>query len=161
MRLMKLLTEVQGHYSKEQLAQREEAKKELFNQTELATPPPEWLPMSAKTEWKRLVPLLKEDMPITEMDYSLLVAYVCAYARIKTAENDIRKNGTIQTTENSNGTKTRKANPAVAIQSQASKDLKSLATSLGITLEARQRLALNKAKEKAPEDPFMQLMANG
>ncbi|HBH6811238.1 TPA: P27 family phage terminase small subunit, partial [Enterococcus faecium] len=55
-----------------------------------------------------------------------------------------------------NGVK--KANPAVRVQSQAMSDLKKQATSLGMTLESRSKLALNKVKNDEPEDPFKELM---
>ncbi|HBH5872683.1 TPA: P27 family phage terminase small subunit, partial [Enterococcus faecium] len=50
------------------------------------------------------------------------------------------------------------ANPAVRVQSQAMSDLKKQATSLGMTLESRSKLALNKVKNDEPEDPFKELM---
>lgn len=157
---MTSLAELKGNYSNEELAQRKEAEKAMFEYADLTSEPPEWLPLGGKTEWERIVPLLKEDMPISELDYSLLTAYCCSFARIKTAENDIRKNGVVQTVILSNGVETRKPNPFVSIQSNAIKDMKSISTALGITLEARQRMAFNKAKQNEVVDPFKQLMGD-
>lgn len=152
---VKHLEDMRGNYSNEFKEQRKEAEVELFNYSELTTPPPDWLPMSSVTEWERMIPLLKADYPISEADYTMLVSYVVLYARIKTCENEIRKTGTFVTNEQ---TGAKRANPAVSVQSQAVRDLKSISTSLGLTLEARQRLAINKVKEKAPVDPFEKLM---
>ena len=153
---VKLLDEVNMHLSNEQKAQREDAKKELFNYQELSTiSPPDWMPESAKSEWNRLLPILKTDYPLSETDYSTLISYCLAFSRIKTAENEIRKYGTFITNER---TKQKKVNPAVAMQSKAIRDMKSCASALGMTLEARSRLALNKSKQKESVDPFQQLM---
>lgn len=153
---VKLMSDVKSHLSIEQKAQREDAKKELFTYQELtSTTPPDWLPASAKSEWERLLPIMQKDYPLTETDFGLLVSYCLAFSRIKTAEGEIRKYGTY-TTNKKTGIK--KVNPAVSVQSQAMKDLKSNATALGMTLEARSKLALNNNKQKEPVDPFQELM---
>ncbi|MFR4507781.1 MAG: phage terminase small subunit P27 family [Enterococcus avium] len=153
---VKLMSDVKSHLSIEQKAQREDAKKELFTYQELtSTTPPEWLPASAKSEWERLLPIMQKDFPLTETDFGLLVSYCLAFSRIKTAEGEIRKYGTY-TTNKKTGIK--KVNPAVSVQSQAMKDLKSNATALGMTLEARSKLALNNNKQKESIDPFQELM---
>lgn len=154
-RQVNLLEDVKSHLSNEEKAQRQDAKEELFKYEELATPPPEWFPSSAKTEWNRLIPVMKKDFPLTETDYGSLVSYCLSFARIKTAENEIRKYGTFITNEN---TGLKKANPAVNVQSKAIADMKSSASALGMTLEARSKLALNKAKTQEPIDPFKELI---
>lgn len=153
---VKLLEDVNMHLSIEQKAQREDAKKELFEHKELVSEPPAWLPQSAITEWQRLVPVLKKDFPLSETDFGMLVSYCLAFSRIKTAESEIRRSGTYLINEDT-GKKT--VNPAVRVQSQAMKDLKQAASSLGMTLEARSKLALNKAKEEV-KDPFEELMSD-
>ena len=153
---VKLMSDVKSHLSLEQKAQREDAKKELFTYQELtSTTPPDWLPASAKSEWERLLPILQKDYPLTETDFGLLVSYCLAFSRIKTAEGEIRKYGTYTTNKKTN---IKKVNPAVSVQSQAMKDLKSNATALGMTLEARSKLALNNNKQKESVDPFQELM---
>jgi len=154
-RQVKLLEESKSHISNEQKAQREDAKQELFNHKQLTTEAPEWLPQSARTEWERLVPVMKKDFPLSETDYGSLVSYCLAYSRIKTAENEIRKTGTFITSESSG---VKKANPAVNVQSKAMNDLKASANALGMTLEARSKLALNKAKTQEEKDPFKEMM---
>lgn len=153
---VKLLEDVKMHLSQEQQAQREDAKKELFTYQELTSiTPPSWLPDSAISEWERLLPVLKQDFPLSETDFGMLVSYCLAFSRIKTAEGEIRKYGTY--TKNSKGEKI--VNPAVRVQSQAMKDMKQAASSLGMTLEARSKLSLNKAKEETT-DPFEKLLSD-
>ncbi|MGQ5518784.1 phage terminase small subunit P27 family [Enterococcus gallinarum] len=151
---VKLLEDVNMHLSTEQKAQREDAKKELFEHQELVTEAPSWLPQSAISEWNRLIPVMKKDFPLSETDFGMLVSYCLAFSRIKTAEAEIRRNGTYLTDED---TGKKSVNPAVRVQSQAMKDLKQSASALGMTLEARSKLALNKAKQEVT-DPFEELL---
>ena len=155
---VKLFEGTKAHLSLEARSQREDAKEELFNHEELSTQPPDWLPQSAISEWDRLVPVMKKDFPLSETDYGLLISYCLAFSRIKTAEGEIRKTGTFITNEN---TGTKQANPAIRVQSQAMKDLKASASALGMTLEARSKLALNKAKNEKPVDEFEELLNDG
>lgn len=155
---VKLFEGTKAHLSLEERSQREDAKEELFNHEELSTQPPDWLPQSAISEWDRLVPVMKKDFPLSETDYGLLISYCLAFSRIKTAEGEIRKTGTFITNEK---TGTKQANPAIRVQSQAMKDLKAASTALGMTLEARSKLALNKAKNEKPSDPFEELLNDG
>lgn len=144
-----------GNYSNEFLEQRKDAEAGMFEYTRLTSEPPNWLSKSAKTAWKRIIPILEEDFPVSEADYSMLVAYALTFSRVQTCENDIRKNGHFITNEE---TGNRKPNPAVSMQSQAIRDLKSISNALGLTLEARQKLELQKAKQKDDDDPFKALM---
>ncbi|MFB5429863.1 phage terminase small subunit P27 family [Enterococcus casseliflavus] len=153
---VKLLEDVNMHLSNEQKAQREDAKKELFEHQELVTEAPSWLPQSAISEWNRLIPILKKDFPLSETDFGMLVSYCLAFSRIKTAEAEIRRSGTYLVNEE---TGKKAVNPAVRVQSQAMKDLKQSASALGMTLEARAKLALNKNKQEVT-DPFEELMAD-
>lgn len=153
---VKLLEDVNMHLSTEQRAQREDAKKELFEHQELVTEAPSWLPQSAISEWNRLIPVMKKDFPLSETDFGMLVSYCLAFSRIKTAEAEIRRSGTYLINEE---TGKKVVNPAVRVQSQAMKDLKQSASALGMTLEARAKLALNKNKQEVT-DPFKELMAD-
>lgn len=153
---VKLLEDVNMHLSTEQKAQREDAKKELFEHKELVSEPPAWLPQSAISEWERLVPIMKQDFPLSETDFGMLVSYCLAFSRIKTAEAEIRRSGTYLVNEE---TGKKAVNPAVRVQSQAMKDLKQSASALGMTLEARAKLALNKNKQEVT-DPFKELMVD-
>lgn len=149
-----LFGETKKNFTLEEKAQRKEAKQEMFKYESLQSEPPKWLPPSAKSEWERIVPFLKADYPLAETDYGMLITYCLAYSRIKTAENEIKKYGTFIT----GATGVKKANPAVRVQSKAMADMKSASNALGMTLESRAKLALNKAKTEVKADPFQELM---
>lgn len=152
---IKLLDENAAGRTLEDEAQREDAKKELFNYKPFSvTDPPSYFPQAAKDEWERLLPILKTDYPLSEVDYGNFVAYCLAYARIKQAEHEIKKYGNFRT--NKDGT--RSENPAVRTQSRAMGDLKAASTALGMTMLERQKMALNNAKAEPEADPFSELM---
>lgn len=150
-----LLKDDKQKSSNEDNAKRQDALKELFNYEDFSmTNPPAYFPQAAKAEWKRLLPILKKDFPMSETDYGNFVAYCLAFARIKQSEHEIKKYGTFQ--NNKDGSK--RENPAVRTQSRAMHDLKAASTALGMTMVERQKMALNKAKAEPEKDPFAELM---
>lgn len=150
-----LLSEKMPQGSQEDHAQREDAIQELFNYKEFSeVDPPSYFPSAAQKEWKRLLPILKNDFPMSETDYGNFCAYCLAYARMKQAEHEIKKYGTFRT--NKEGT--RSENPAVRTQSRAMSDLKAASTALGMTMVERQKMAINNAKAAPESDPFSELM---
>ena len=155
-RKVKALASMKKHLTNEERDQREDAEKVLFDYPTLESAPPDWLHDRALTEWRRVVPYLKENTPISELDRAMLASYCRAYATIQTCENDIRKNGLVQTNQK---TGVRKPNPYVALQSQAMKDLKALANDLGMSLSSRARMELNKQKDDKPEDTFEAMLS--
>lgn len=149
---IKLVEPTKAHISKAERLEREAMKDELFEYPELNTKPPMFLTGEALKEWNRVIPLLKNDVPISELDYSLIASYCVAVGTVIECQNDINKRGVIIAESG-------KSNPSVRMQSQAIKDMRMLANSLGMSLDSRMKLALNKAKEK-PVDPFESLLAN-
>ncbi|GFK22836.1 phage terminase small subunit P27 family [Tetragenococcus halophilus] len=150
-----LLKDDKQKTSNEVNAQRQDALEELFNYEDFSmTNPPAYFPQAAQDEWERLLPILKNDFPLSETDYGNLVAYCLAFARMKQAEHEIKKYGTFQ--KNKDGSK--RENPAVRTQSRAMHDLKAASTALGMTMVERQKMALNKAKAEPEKDPFAELM---
>lgn len=149
---IKLIEPTKAHISKAERLDREEMQKELFEYAELNTKSPKYLAGEALKEWKRIVPFIKKDIPVSELDYSLIASYCVAVGTVIDCQSDINKRGIILTDG--------KANPSVKMQSQAIKDMRMLANALAISLDGRMKLALNKAKEK-PVDPFESLIGNG
>lgn len=152
---MKMLANMSKNLTNEEIAERKDAEKALFNYSELQDEPPKWLHGSALTEWKRIVPLLKQDTPISSLDVGLIAAYCKSYQTAQTCETDIKKHGLVLTNPD---TGNKKKNPYYEIQSQAFKDMKMIAGELGLSLNSRQRLELNKAKAKEPVDEFEELL---
>uniref|UniRef100_UPI00403F75DC P27 family phage terminase small subunit n=1 Tax=Lentilactobacillus hilgardii TaxID=1588 RepID=UPI00403F75DC len=74
---------------------------------------------------------------------------------MQAAEADLKKHGIVQTGK----TGVRKKNPYVDVLSTATKDLKSLANDLGMSIGSRARMELDKAKTKeTPKDKFEEAM---
>ncbi|MFC6181499.1 phage terminase small subunit P27 family [Lactiplantibacillus daowaiensis] len=155
-RKIKQLSTLKKHLTNEERDQRKDAETALFDYPSLDLTPPDWLHDRALTEWKRVSPYLKANTPISELDRALLASYCRAYATIQTCESDIRKNGLVQTNQK---TGARKPNPYVALQSQATRDLKALANDLGMSLSSRARMELNKQKDETPEDTFEAMLS--
>lgn len=146
---LKLLEPTKGHISKAERLDRAAMRNELFEYPELNAQPPKFLKGEALKEWKRIVPLLQNDIPVSELDYALISSYCAAVGTIIECQNHINKNGVMLIGE--------KPNPMIRVQSQAMKDMRMFADSLGMSLDARMKLAFNKAKEK-PVDAFESLM---
>lgn len=147
---LKLVEQTKGHISKAQKIERENMRNELFDYPKICDEPPSFLVGEGLKEWDRIIPLLNENIPISELDSTLIASYCAAVGTIVECQLDINDRGTIVE---------EKANPSVRMQSQAIKDMRLLASSLGISLDSRMKIAFNKTKEK-PLDPFESLMSN-
>lgn len=137
-----------SHYTKEQREQRQSANERLFSYSEMSERPPAILKREALKEWKRIVATVKQDMPWSENDYQILVAYCLAVKTMYDAQQDLNKRGLIL----DDG----KSNPAVRVQSQAIKDMRSCAQSLAMTLDGRLKVELNKPTKEV--DPFKEVL---
>ncbi|MFD2869055.1 phage terminase small subunit P27 family [Kurthia populi] len=137
-----------SHYTKEEREQRQNANEKLFDYQEMSEKPPAILKREALKEWKRIVATVKQDMPWSENDYQILVAYCLAVKTMYDAQQDLNKRGLIL----DDG----KSNPAVRVQSQAIKDMRSCAQSLAMTLDGRLKVELNKPSKEL--DPFEVVM---
>ncbi|WP_195701191.1 phage terminase small subunit P27 family [Companilactobacillus futsaii] len=145
------LTGFKGAVTKETQAEKKQAEQQLFTYAELNSTPPTWLKGTAKSEWNRLVPLLKKDTPISELDRNTLVSYCNTSALIIDCQKEINAHGSF--------TESGKKSSYLITQQQAQRDLKGFATSLGLTLESRAKLEYGKAKNTTPDDGFKDLLA--
>ena len=145
------LTGFTGVVTKETQAEKVQAQKQLFTYSELNSNPPTWLKGTARSEWQRLVPLLKKDTPISELDRNTLVSYCNTSALIIDCQKKINAEGAFTD-------KGKKSNYLIT-QQQAQRDLNGFATSLGLTLESRAKLEYSKAKNNTPDDEFKELLS--
>lgn len=99
-RKIKLLDNMDKHLTNEEKAQREDLQQALFEYPRLNAKAPDWLTGRALTEWNRIVPLLRKETPISELDRSLLASYCRLYAAVQTCSDDIKKHGLVITTDN-------------------------------------------------------------
>ena len=97
--------------------------------------PPEWFDEEQRKHWRYYFRVLKAMNVITEADHAMLVAFVCAVARLREAERLIDRDGL--TVDGQFGPKT---NPATTIAAECAKQIKALGGELGLSPTARPRI---------------------
>lgn len=137
----KLNATKQGHRTKEEL-EASELKENGLNQFDKLSvdSTPTDLTEQAQKEWQRIVPLLQE-LPIAELDYTLIKKY-CELVDINNnAYNQIQIVGTFDT-------ETNKKTGAFAVYMESLKELRSICGSLGLTIDSRMRIVVPVENEK-------------
>lgn len=152
---LKSITQMRGVMSKKKLADRREMEETLFTYQELVDQPPAWLDDYAVTEWQRIVPLLKKDIPVSELDAALIASHCQAYSDIQKAAELIQEQGMMVETTDSV-----KANPAVKMKLDATNQMIRIDDLLGLSVYSRAKLAVKNETKKKPYDPFADLMSS-
>lgn len=152
---LKSITQMRGVMSKKKLADRRAMEESLFTYQELVDQPPAWLDEYAVTEWQRIVPLLKKDIPVSELDAALIASHCQAYSDIQKAAELIQKQGMMVETTDSV-----KANPAVKMKLDATNQMIRIDDLLGLSVYSRAKLAVKNETKKKPDDPFADLMSS-
>ena len=106
--------------------------------------PPAWLDDTAKTEWRRIAPMLARNGLLTEMDLDALTAYCHAWCVWKDANQKIRQFGMVIKAQNGFPM----ASPYLPIANKAMVTMKGLMTEFGMTPSARSRVAVSPPKPK-------------
>ncbi|KRN25243.1 MAG: phage terminase small subunit P27 family [Lactobacillus sp.] len=151
---LKSITQMRGTMSKKKLADRRDMEESLFTYQELVEQPPAWLDDYAVTEWQRIVPLLKKDIPVSELDAALIASHCQAYSDIQKAAELVKEQGmTVETTDSV------KANPAVKMKLDATNQMIRIDDLLGLSVYSRAKLAVKSETKKKPDDPFAELIA--
>ena len=151
---LKSITQMRGTMSKKKLADRRDMEETLFTYQELVEQPPAWLDDYAVTEWQRIVPLLKKDIPVSELDAALIASHCQAYSDIQKAAELIQEQGMMVETTDSV-----KANPAVKMKLDATNQMIRIDDLLGLSVYSRAKLAVKNETKKKPDDPFAELIA--
>ena len=152
---LKSITQMRGAMSKKKLADRRDMEESLFTYQELVDQPPKWLDEYAVTEWQRIVPLLKKDIPVSELDAALIASHCQAYSDIQKAAELIQEQGMMVDTADSV-----KANPAVKMKLDATNQMIRIDDLLGLSVYSRGKLAVKNETKKKPDDPFADLMSS-
>ena len=152
---LKSITQMRGVMSKKKLADRREMEETLFTYQELVDQPPAWLDEYAVTEWQRIVPLLKKDIPVSELDAALIASHCQAYSDIQKAAELIQEQGMMVDTADSV-----KSNPAVKMKLDATNQMIRIDDLLGLSVYSRAKLAVKNETKKKPDDPFADLMSS-
>lgn len=148
---LKPVEKLKGHYTNNQLADRKEVQNALRNNYEpIDDEIPKELTGYARKEWKKIVPLLKKQTPVSNLDKSQLINYCMLAQTVNTCQRYIVKEGLCVMT--TNGTK--RVNPYFNMQDKAIKDMRAIANDFGLTIKSRANIENQKAQQKDPEDPF-------
>ncbi|MFS0982378.1 phage terminase small subunit P27 family [Enterococcus casseliflavus] len=139
------------HYTKEELEQKQKQEEVLFTFEPLDfSKVPKKLDKLAKAEWKRLGLIVDtRNLPISELDRSLVINY-CVYVSVseKAREQLLVEPLTID------GRK----NPIIDVLNGANKELKSLASNLGLTIDSRMRIKNPTTEADNESDLFAQML---
>ena len=152
---LKSITQMRGVMSKKNLADRRDMEESLFTYQELVDQPPAWLDEYAVTEWQRIVPLLKKDIPVSELDAALIASHCQAYSDIQKAAKLVQEQGMMVDTADSV-----KANPAVKLKLDATNQMIRIDDLLGLSVYSRAKLAVKNETKKKPDDPFADMMSS-
>ena len=101
--------------------------------------PPEWLDDDAKSEWRRIAPMLARLGVLTETDGDALAAYCEAFTTWKTATKRIRQFGMVIKVGKT-GIEIPIMSPYVKIAHHAMQQMKGFLTEFGMTPSSRARI---------------------
>lgn len=152
---LKSITQMRGTMSKKKLADRRDMEESLFTYQELVEQPPAWIDDYAATEWQRIVPLLKKDIPVSELDAALIASHCQAYSDIQKAAELVQEQGMMVETTDSV-----KANPAVKMKLDATNQMIRIDDLLGLSVYSRAKLAVKNETKKKHDDPFAELVSS-
>ncbi len=111
---------------------------------------PDWLSPIAREHWLALAPKLDELGVLTLVDGHALALLCETYAEYRKARADVVKNGATYWSTSEDGSKMKRANPNVAIASDAAKRYRGLLAEFGLTPSSRTKVS---AVPKGDEDP--------
>lgn len=145
----KLLSQTNEHYSKEEKELKKEGEKALKDLQEIELKPPEWLDVTAKNEYRRIVPLLQE-LPVASLDLALVSSYCQAYSDYQRATVELTKGEIVTFTERGS-----KVNPWHTVKRDSFNVMNSIAPKLGMTIDSRLKIFTPKTNNDKDDDPFM------
>ena len=112
----------------------------------------------AKKEWQRIIPLLKE-LPVAELDREMIETYCMLHASRRRLEQDIQKNGISYEVTDREGNDVVRKNPSYDMLLATVKEIRMIASQLGMTMSSRLDLAT--PDEEKEEDEVLKLLRGG
>ncbi len=146
----KLMSQQKTRRTKEVQNEREQAERAMKELEPLQEEPPQWLDASAKKEWERILPRIRE-LPVADLDLALLAMYCQTYSNYLNATKELEEGLVVETER---GTK---LSSYYTVQRDSVNTMNSIAPKLGLTVESRLKILAPKEK-KENEDPFEELM---
>lgn len=152
----KMLDTIDGHLTKEQIAERELQEQLIKTGSEQLEKTPSWLrDKIAKNEWKRLVEQFKEVGIISNLDLNNLGAYCNAYSTYIEATKEMNKQSLTIEYTNKGGATNVIENPLIKIQLKYSDEMRKYSSLLGLTIDSRLKIASikhEKVKDKINDE---------
>lgn len=127
---------------------------------DLSNTPPEYLKKHARYMWRRIVPLIKQDPNVNNMDRTMIEAFCVNYHLMRNAYEHIQENGAVKesykTVVNPVTGETiatdftgYKKNPSAQILDSATAKLQKLGNELGLTPQSRAELMEIKSSDES------------
>lgn len=143
----KPLAQQKSYRTKEVQEELQQAEEQLNQLTPLQKTPPSYLTKEAKAEYKKLYPLINE-LPVANLDLSLLSTYCQSYADYQQATKELAKGEVVTFTERGS-----KVNPWHRVKMDSYSVMNSIAPKLGLTMDSRMKIVTPK-KETKEKDEF-------
>lgn len=105
---------------------------------------PPGLSPGAKTEWRRIAPILEDQGLLSNMDRACLAAYCETYARWIKSLREIQKGGEVIKTPNGS----LQISPWVSIARNAEKEIRQFSSEFGMTPASRSKVSATDPKDK-------------
>ncbi|KRN27739.1 hypothetical protein IV38_GL001953 [Lactobacillus selangorensis] len=138
---------------KYQREQSKEFKKQNENFSEISETPPTYLDGVAKAAWRTIVPELKGNGLLRNIDRYELELFVKNYSAYRSAEKALQKFGAVYENDKGNLQK----NPAMNVLDTTTKSMKSLASDLGLNFNSRAEMLSNRKPDDDEVDVGKQL----
>lgn len=139
-----------SHRTKEERLQMEKQEEELYNYKPISLDVvPQGITKEGWTYYETLVPQMSQ-LPISQLDAGMLVIYCNTYAIYADAVQEVSQYGYLD----ENG----KPSGAFKVMNESAKQLKSIAGSLGLSIDSRMKLVIPQVKEKEDDDPFAKML---
>jgi P27 family predicted phage terminase small subunit len=116
---------------------------------------PDWLSPLAKEHWIEIAPRLDELGVLTLADGHALALLCETFAEYRKARADVVKHGATYWSTSEDGSKLKRANPNVAIASDAAKRYRGLLAEFGLTPSSRTKVSTAPNSEVDPLDVFL------
>jgi P27 family predicted phage terminase small subunit len=146
-RKLKLVSNMTGKPGKDKLDERRKSEEQLKQFEAITVTPPKWLDDFGKKEYRRVIKLLKQ-LPVAKLDQTLIALYCASLSRYIQAVEDVNENGLVLIEDGKS-----KKNPAMMLQIELGREIRSICGQLGMTIDSRMRIVAPKPKEKQA-DPF-------
>lgn len=117
---------------------------------------PDWLPETAKAEWRRVARLLRALGVLTRVDADALTVYCQTYARWRAAEEFLAKHGEVYPLRDENGrVRYMQQFPQVSIARHLAQLVRAYQQEFGMTPSSRSRVRVEEGKGPSALEQFL------